>query len=68
MNDSSEDLSMAGPYSWSPDGMVLCWEASWNGEGGITQLTRLEAGGVEHGPLLNVPYGEWVANFSAAGE
>ncbi len=57
------EFENGGPSSWSPDGRVLFWVR----RSGVAQLTRLEGGGVEHGPLPNVPREGW-ANFSADGE
>ena len=63
LSTASEEFGIGGPYSWSPDGSVLFW----NGTGGVAQLTLLEDGEVEHGPLLVETYLELVANFSADG-
>ncbi len=64
LSDASEEFGIAGPYSWSPDERVLFWD----GRGGVTQLTVLPDGEVEHGPLLVEPYGERDATFSPDGK
>ncbi len=59
LSAASAEFGIDGPYSWSPGGDVLFWA----GQGGVTQLTLLEDGDVEHGPLLVEPYSERHANF-----
>ena len=63
LSTASEEFGIAGPYSWSPDGSVLLWD----GAGGAAQLTRTTDDQVEHGPLLNEPYGEGDPSFSSDG-
>ena len=48
LSAASEEFGIAGPYSWSPDGRVLLW----GGGAGVTQLTLLDDGEVQHDKLL----------------
>ena len=63
LSTTSHDFGISGPLSWSPDGRVLFS----SGAPDVAQFTLLEAGEVQHGAVLDEPYAEEDASFSADG-